>query len=383
VLAAASPAQRRSAHRVIFVDLARALAVALMVQGHTIDALLDHAYQSGPLFAVWAFQRGLTSCLFLVLSGFAFSLATTRHWSSHTHLSSAFASRIRRFGFFVLLGYGLHFPARDFAGLSSVSDQAWRSFLAVDVLQSIGVSLILLQLLVLLLRTPQAFGLAAFLLCAFLAAATPLVWATDWSARLPLWMSAYLSPAAGSLFPLVPWTAYVMLGAGLGQVYSHWGAAHLGKFANRLLLGPGAVMVVAGNVFSRLPFEPFGPTVFWSNSPNLFLLRSGSVLLILAAIAHFSRRRAHLPHVVSTMAQESLLVYFLHLCIVYGSAWNSGLRSYFGPTLSLAHTTLVVVALVSAMAVLAWAWNWSKHAHKRMARVVTALVLGYLLWDLV
>jgi len=375
-------AARPGAHRVIFVDLARALAVALMVQGHTLEALLDRAYQSAPWYSAWVFQRGLTSCLFLTLSGFTFSVATLRHWKNHTHPSRTMASRIRRFGFFVLLGYALHFPAARFADLSALADDRWRSFLAVNVLQLIGVSLILLQLLVLVCRTPRMFRTAAFAGAALVAVATPWAWATDWSLRLPLWAAAYLSPATGSTFPLTPWAAYVLLGAGLGQVYQRWGAAHLDLFANRFLFGAGAVMVVAASTFSRLPFEPFGPTDFWSTSPNQFLLRAGWVLCVLGVIAYFSRRLAHLPHVFGAMAQESLLIYFVHLCIVYGSIWNLGLKSYVGASLSLGRASLVVVAMVACMTLLAWGWNWAKHAHGRVARVVSYAALGYLVWAL-
>ena len=66
------------ARRVVFIDLARALAVVLMVAGHTSSALLADRYRTGYWFDVWTFQRGLTSALFLLLAGFAFSVATTR-----------------------------------------------------------------------------------------------------------------------------------------------------------------------------------------------------------------------------------------------------------------------------------------------------------------
>jgi hypothetical protein len=349
-----------------------------MVQGHTLDALLDRAYQSSPWFGVWVFQRGLTSCLFLTLSGFAFSVATSRRWNTHTRLTRASVSRLRRFAFFVLLGYSLHLPARRLADFPGVSEPAWRAFLAVDVLHLIGVSLILLQLLVLLLRTPRTFGIAAFAGCAALAVATPYAWATDWTERLPLWLASYLSPATGSLFPLVPWTAYVLLGAGLGQIYSHWGAARLEAFANRLLLGAGIAMVIGASVFERLPFSPLGSSD-WSSSPSHLFVRAGAVLIVLGLLAHLSRRLAHLPHAFTATAQESLLVYYVHLGIVYGSAWNFGLQSNLGPTLSLGRAFLIAAALVGSMAALASFWNWCKHAHSRVARVVRIAVLACLM----
>jgi len=106
------------AHPVIFIDLARAMAVVMMVYGHTVDALLGQQYRVGAWFAVWQFQRGLTSCLFLLLSGFAFSIATTRHWPSHVRISPSFFRRVRRFALFVMLGYALHFPVNHLAGLA-------------------------------------------------------------------------------------------------------------------------------------------------------------------------------------------------------------------------------------------------------------------------
>jgi uncharacterized membrane protein len=80
-----SESQSGGAHsrRVIFIDLARALAAVFMLYGHTVSALLAPRYQTGTWFEIWVFQRGLTSTLFLLLSGFAFSIATGRHWASH------------------------------------------------------------------------------------------------------------------------------------------------------------------------------------------------------------------------------------------------------------------------------------------------------------
>src|SRR4051812_22296045 len=149
------------ARRVIFIDLARALAVVFMVYGHSVDALLAQQYRAGTWFEIWQFQRGLTSCLFLMLSGFAFSIATARRWPSHVKFSPALVKRTRRFGLFVLLGYALHFPVARFADLSTATDDRWRSFLAVDVLQLIGATFLIVQLLVLITRTRRAFMLTA------------------------------------------------------------------------------------------------------------------------------------------------------------------------------------------------------------------------------
>src|SRR5688572_23886709 len=93
-----------------------------MLYGHTVDALLAPGYQVGIWYDVWLFQRGLTSSLFLLLSGFAFSIATTRHWNSHLRLSDTVVKRLRRFGLLILLGYGLHFPVARFVLMSTATE---------------------------------------------------------------------------------------------------------------------------------------------------------------------------------------------------------------------------------------------------------------------
>ena len=368
-------------HRVIFIDLGRAIAVTFMLYGHTASALLAPEYQAGRWFQVWQFQRGLTSSLFLLLGGFAFSVATSRHWASHLQWSPAVLRRVRRFGLFVLLGYALHFPAARFGDLAFVGEAKWRSFLAVDVLQLIGVSFIGVQLLVLVARSRLAFTIAVFAAAVAVIAATPAAWETDWARLMPLAVAAYLGPAVGSLFPLFPWLAFVLLGVGFGQVYSRWGAAHLGHYANLALLVPGGVLLLAGLALYLWPPAAFG-TGAGSLIPMEVLLRVGTCLVLLAAVAHLSRWIDRLPHIFGAVAQESLLIYFVHLCIVYGSVWNRGLAQIYGASLTPARTLLFVLLVIASMAALAWYWNRWKHVRPRTARWTSYAIGGLLLYRL-
>ena len=363
--------------RVIFIDLARALAVVFMLYGHAVSALLDPRYRSGTWFEIWTFQRGLTSCLFLLLSGFAFSIATARHWVLHTSLSPAILKRARRFALFIALGYMLHFPAPKLAALPSVPTDRWQTFLAVDVLQLIGVTFVAVQLLVMLTRSRRVFMVTAMVMALVLVGLTPAAYTTDWTRLVPLWLAGYLGPSTGSLFPLLPWAAYVLVGAGLGQIYARWGAADLWRYANTVLLLPGLVLVVTG--FTLDAWHVFGRGE-WSFVPPQFLIRTGSCLLVMGVVAHASARLTGLPHVFGAVAQETLLIYFVHLCIVYGSIWNLGLVQRYGETLGPLRMVTVVVLLVVAMAGLATFWNWCKHARPRLARglvVLTWTMLAY------
>lgn len=331
-----------------------------MVAGHTSSALLAERYRTGQWFDVWTFQRGLTSALFLLLAGFAFSVATTHHWSSHVRLSAAALRRLRRFALFVVLGYGLHFPVPHVSELGTITDSQWRAFMAVDVLQLIGVTLIALQLLVLLSRTWRVFIVTAFAVAGAVIVASPAVWRTEWTTLAPLPMAAYLSPSTGSLFPVFPWAAYIFVGAATGQLYARWGIARLVSFAHWGMFVPGVALIGLG-------------LTLWSGIPGDVALRTGSCFLILALIAIVSRHVRQLPHVFGAVAQESLVVYFVHLCIVYGSIWNPGLARVYGGALTPTMTVVAVLGVVTVMIGLAVQWNRLKHARPRAARRASVL----------
>ena len=360
------PAGGAHATRVIFIDLARALAVIFMLYGHTVDALLAPAFRSGIVFDVWQFQRGLTSCLFLLLSGFAFSVATARHWTSHLSPSRALFRRLRRFALFIALGYAMRIPVAPLRAMAGASDAAWRTLLAVDVLQLIGVTFIAVQLLVMASRSRRVFSGVAITLALALTFAAPAIWSTNWEPSLPRAIATYLTPTLGSLFPLVPWSAFILAGAALGQIYARWGASHLVSYANRVLLLPGAISVLAALWFTSRQVELFGagPYAF---VPGNILLRAGVCLGIVGVIAHASRAVSQLPHVFGAIAQESLLIYGLHLFIVFGSIWAPGLLSIYGPTRTPLQLLPIVVLLISTMTLAAYGWNWLKHTHRQVA----------------
>ena len=51
--------------RYLFLDMLRALAVAEMIHGHSLDGLLDVALRKTPFFVKWIQVRGYTAPVFL------------------------------------------------------------------------------------------------------------------------------------------------------------------------------------------------------------------------------------------------------------------------------------------------------------------------------
>ncbi len=344
--------------RIEAIDLVRVLAMALMIEGHTLDALLAPYYQTASWYHLWVFCRGFTAPTFMMLSGFSFALATIKRWDRYLSLNGVVLRRVRRFSFFILLGYAMHLPVSSLRDIGAISPQAWRDGLQVDVLQCIGMSLLLLQLLVWMARTPARFARSAFAVAVALVALSPAIWASGCSRYLPLGLAAYLDGSVGSLFPLLPWAAYLFLGAGLGWLYVQSYRPESSRFAVLLLLA-GIFAIVGGNALQKPAIAFFGQQLFWSTSPTLFFIRAGFVVSLLGSMFLVRRFAGFSSSKVRSLAQESLSVYFLHVCLLYGSIWNSGLRDHFSG-LNLIQALSVAGLLITLMAGIALVWNRAK-----------------------
>lgn len=85
------------------------------------------------------------------------------------------------------------------------------------------------------------------------------------------------------------------------------------------------------------------------------------------------RTPASTSHGCHVVAQESLLVYLVHLCVVYGSIWNQGLYRFHGEVLSPPASVITAIAVVVPMIVLALLWNGLKHSRPVVAKRVKVL----------
>ena len=124
-----------------------------------------------------------------------------------------------------------------FVHLQFATDERWRSFLTVDVLQNVAVTLLGLQALIALTRTPRQFAAVCAGLAVAIAGTTPIVHGIDWTGWLPLWLASYMSHGTGSLFPLFPWAGFTLLGATFGVTAAPWATRdHLQPLARGLFL---------------------------------------------------------------------------------------------------------------------------------------------------
>ena len=117
-----------------------------------------------------------------------------------------------------------------------------------------------------------------------------------------------------------------------------------------------------------------GVVDFWGVSPAYALIRIGALLLILLAVEALSRRtRAVRP--LALLGHETLLVYVLHLLMLYGGVVGaSPLARHFG-TLGFAQAAGVLLLMLPVVFAAAWAWHRFK-ARAPHAASLTLLFLG-------
>lgn len=368
--------------RILFIDLARAIAVLLMVQGHTIDALLHADFRTTLQYNAWLYLRGLTSCTFLFLSGAAFSLTALKHWDDQGHFSPRSFKRVRRLLFFFALGYFIRFPMGRFVDLPYATPERWRSFFAVDVLQNVAVTLLALQFLIGLSKTPRRFAWICGLAAVALVGLTPVVHDVVWTDRLPLVLASYFSYATGSNFPLFPWAGFTLLGAVFGVTVAPWSTReHLRQVARWLFLA-GALLAVGAGVMGELGWFEYGAHDWWRSSPLSFVQRFGSVLLLLSVVAAIGHYVTRLTPPLQGLAEESLLVYAVHVALLYGSHWTTGLGPALGPQPPRVVLGWALVML-AAMTLMALIWNNIERLHPRLAVACRATAVVALVYKFV
>ncbi len=350
-----------------------------MVETHVVNAYLPAALRQGPFFFWLAFLNGLVAPSFLFASGFSLVLQGSRYWNDWLRFRPPFWRQLRRLGFIVILGYLIHAQhLRLSQYLGSQDPDVWRRALQVDILQCIVASLLIVHMLIPAVRTRARLAYAVAALAIAVSLATPSIWAMDFTGRLPLAVALFLNPGGISLFPIFPWAAFLLAGSSASCLFlSAVERGVLPQFMRRLALA-GAGLIGTGLVGRLAAFSLPGDQDFFLTSPLYVAIRLGCVLLLLAALWRVERSRVWFPQTVVTAGQESLLVYGLHLFVIFGLLRNRYLGKIFGLEMGYAGCFILSALLILLMLWAAHFWHAFKRQHTVVIRRTQAVVLAAL-----
>ena len=361
-----------------FIDLSRGLAVVCMVEHHSFDAWMPDSFHGSAPDRLFRFLGGVAAPTFLFLAGLAMVLMMEGLLARGATRGGAALAAARRGGLIFLGAY--LFRLQEWALAFGASPAG--TMLRIDVLNCIGVALVLVALLWGLgaggAQRAVLFGAA----CLGFVAAAPPVAGADLSA-LPQVLADYLngtSPRA--LFPLFPWAGYTLAGAAVGLLFARTRRAADPARAEALLLAwlsaAALAIWIATRSVDALPFTLYPRMEWWQTSPAYFLLRCCTLIWALALCALLERAwqpvRTRLgwarPGPLAAMGQHSLIIYWVHIEIVYGRftwPWRG--------KLTLAQAGAGLALLLAAMIALAdWIDPLTRWLEARWARLGPARV---------
>jgi uncharacterized membrane protein YidH (DUF202 family) len=245
----------------------------------------------------------------------------------------------------------------------------WSDILRVDILNVIGVSLMMLGIACWIaalgatgdpLRLRKNTIVTAILCAAAIAMCTPPVWTTWRPHSLVWWLESYINgvhtfdkPQSWE-FPIFPWAAFAFAGLAVGSfLLFDW--ARKNQSLALLLTGvSGIVLARLGLWLDARPVSLYSEYDFWHTSPNFFLVRVGIVMVILFLGYAWCRWGAgewgFSPLI--EMGKCSLLVYWVHIEFVYG-----GLSVVHRRVSSIQTATIGLLIICVAMTLLATARN--------------------------
>jgi len=330
--------------RIIFLDLMRAIGVVLMVEGHTVDALLAPVYRNPQnyFYFVWSFIRGFTAPIFMFTAGVVFTylfFLNGKKFEENPRVKKG----LKRFVTLVFIGYLLRYPSWKIIDFSIVTKEQWLTFFVVDALHLIGFGILTLVLILFVVsRFKINFNLTVLISTFFILSLTVVFNNFPWQG-VPIFIANYFTSKFGSLFPLFPWLAYLILGGILGRILAVKPFFYKKKSFGLNLILFGILFISAYILLSEIhstylnisEIEPI----------RMFALRLGGALILNGITAVLVLKISSIPKLIILLGRNTLLIYVVHLIILYGSPWSKGLNFLIGEKLTFLESIFSVILM--------------------------------------
>jgi uncharacterized membrane protein len=312
----------------------RGLACVLMFQTHCYDSWLSPGARQSKFFMYSQLGGTFPAPLFLFLAGVSFALVTEKLRTKNSPPAQIARTTIRRGA--EIFAFGLLFRLQEYViawGWAPLSD-----LLRVDILNTIGLSMVLMGLLCWLVlsierreQARSALVLASAATALLISLLTPLLW-TTWRPRwLPWPLESYidgvhnLGTPQSWLFPIFPWTAFAFAGLAAGFILQSRTSRQREASTFFAMGAAGLVLIAASRFLDAQPRQLYPVYDYWHTSPDFFLLRLGMLLVILTAsyawcrwvIGRWGAGQWGFSPLIQ-LGQASLLVYWVHIEFVYG-----------------------------------------------------------------
>ena len=327
----------------------RGLAVLLMLQGHAFDSWLSPHYRQGEFFWLSQFLGGFPAPIFLFLVGASLAMVLDRKrqkGASPLDLARRVVSR----GFWILLlayayrieQYWIWRPASN-----------WNDIFRVDTLNCIAVSSLVVGLVSAAFRTRKQNIVVMTILAGVAVFITP--WMYSIRSGLPGLALDYLNGNSHSYyFSLFPWLSFTLVGIAFGYGLLEARSRNLEERFLSWVVAGGILSCAIGMAMPFFKIFEYGFFDYSLTSPHYFLVRIGWLSIVLYGVYRWCRLTPSSTwRPVQIFGQASLLVYWVHMELVYGKPFHELQRA-----LDVTKVLRQYVWLVGAMFVLAVARHY-------------------------
>ncbi len=338
--------------RIRSLDIARGLAVILMIVTHATDAFLSMRFKSGEAWEIAHITFGFIAPAFLFITGLVLAPAIQKRQRVERKLwERSLEWRMVRY---ILLGYWLQIPVLS---LKQLVIEARHDDLArlcdVNILQVIGVSGLIVLIVVKLSGSMRDARPIVWVLTVTIAIATPYLWTIPVDAGPPL--AAWIGPRA--TFPFFPNAAYLLAGFALSPAIL---SMRERRWSGAILTAVGGIVVIGVRLLDRHVELPDPWNDLWGSSPLHLVYRVGGVLVLIGIAYALARFKGRIVHGLGHIGRISLPIYVVHLVLIYGSPATMGGRYWFDGAIDQRLTPLgvaiavLIVFSVTVTSVLAW-----------------------------
>ncbi len=339
-------------NRLPFLDWMRGLALVIMIQVHVFNSFTRMDARNSGIYGLAVFVGGMAGPLFLFMAGMTFAFQMKRLESKGLAPTRRWLVCLRRAGY--IWGIAYLIAIANWAG--SWGHAGWDEILRVDILHDMGLAMAVFSFAAFATDGRRIRGV--LLAAVAIAAVSPLVANWNW-AGVPTRVHEYLSPGFGrGHFPFFPCASYLGFGMTAGAAVRLTDSARMDRLMQwAALLGGGAIL--AGEYVSNLPYGVYPKSNFWTDNPTLIAMRVGIALVMLAGSYAWTAYAAGPGWSwMQCLGRHSLLVYWVHLMLVYGP-----LTVALQKTLTVPAASLAVVGMVGLMVALAAVWErWRRTA---------------------
>lgn len=321
---------KQTTSRLIFIDIIRAFAICMMLEGHFIDGLLAPEYrdENNLFYATWHYIRGMTAPVFFTVSGFIFTYLLIKEQNpakmgwNHVRVQKG----VRRGINLIIIAYLLR------ANIFNLFTPGYTDMNVrrVDVLHCIGLSLLfLIAFYLLTYRRKNRLRMSIMLLgTTFVAFFFEPIYSHLTYEYLPMALANYFTKENGSVFTIFPWFGYASLGGFMGFLfYKNRENPHL--YRNMIIC-----YILLGVILITFPYW-MGKIADTLQIHSLQLIAHGDYLIKrIGNVLLFFALFMILRHVITSptlqkIGQNTLSIYVIHYIILYGSFTGMGLYRYF------------------------------------------------------